>query len=174
MRLSMRICFNQSDELVRYSFTDITGHSNRERLFHRPYTQLFASGRLIIGIILAGRFYPTVAEWLSFISSPEWANIIAFLLILMTIWVATTLIAKLLDTMIKPTFLNWVNRLGGAIFGLLVSGIFTAALLAIWVKFFDSGSVITDSAVAQILLDKFPLILSLLPDEFGVIQDFFN
>ncbi|AII57447.1 colicin V production CvpA [Dehalococcoides mccartyi] len=129
---------------------------------------------LIIGIILAGRFYPTVAEWLSFISSPEWANIIAFLLVLMAIWVTTTIIAKLLDTIIKPTFLNWVNRLGGAIFGLLVSSIFTAALLAIWVKFFGSASVITDSAVAQILLDKFPLILSLLPDEFGVIRDFFN
>ncbi|GMW04979.1 MAG: hypothetical protein AMXMBFR85_09600 [Dehalococcoides mccartyi] len=129
---------------------------------------------LIIGIILAGRFYPTVAEWLSFISSPEWANIVAFLLVLMVIWAATTIIAKLLDAIIKPTFLNWINRLGGAIFGLLVSGIFTAALLAIWVKFFGSALVITDSAIAQILLDKFPLILSLLPDEFGVIRDFFN
>jgi len=37
-----------------------------------------------------------------------------------------------------------------------------------------AGSIITESIVAAILLDRFPLILALLPDEFDVIRSFFQ
>jgi len=47
------------------------------------------------------------------------------------------------------------------------------ALLATWVKFFGT-ELVTESAVAAILLDRFPLILALLPGEFDMIRSFFQ
>ena len=43
--------------------------------------------------------------------------------------------------------LGWVNRLGGAVFGLLLGAITCGALLAAWVKFFGIGETITLAVV---------------------------
>ena len=51
---------------------------------------------------------------------------------------------------------------------------FDAALLAIWVKWLSVGSTITESVVSAFLLEKFPLILALLPGEFDAIRSFFQ
>jgi membrane protein required for colicin V production len=47
------------------------------------------------------------------------------------------------------------------------------ALLAIWVQFFGSG-LVTESFLAGVLLNKFPLVLALLPSEFDAVRDFFQ
>jgi membrane protein required for colicin V production len=54
-----------------------------------------------------------------------------------------------------------------------MGAIFMGALLATIVKFFGS-SLIVDSFLASILLDKFPLVLGFLPGEFDMIRDFFQ
>jgi len=69
--------------------------------------------------------------------------------------------------------LGWVDHLGGAVFGVVAGAILWGALLAIWVKFFGAGPV-TESFLAAVLLDKFPLVLALLPSEFDAIRDFFQ
>ncbi len=128
---------------------------------------------LIIGVILAGNFYEQLAGLLGFISNPDIANVVAYVLILVVVLVAATLLAKLLKTVIKAVMLGWVNNLGGAVFGFLIGAIFMGAILATWVRFFGSD-MLAESFIAEFLLDKFPLILSLLPDEFDVVRDFFN
>ena len=87
--------------------------------------------------------------------------------------IAITL-ARLLKWAASVMLLGWVNRLGGATLGLVLGAIFCGALLAIWVKWLGVGSTITESIVAALLLDKFPLILALLPDEFDAIRSFFQ
>ena len=69
--------------------------------------------------------------------------------------------------------LGWIDRLGGAILGFLMGAIFMGATLAVLVKFFSTG-LVAESFLAGVLLDKFPLILALLPSEFDVIHDFFH
>ena len=128
---------------------------------------------LIAGIILAGRFYENVASLLSFISNTDVANVVAFILILIVVWGIISAIASLLTKLISMAFLGWINRLLGAVFGLVMGSLFVAAALAIWARYFGTGS-LSDSFMATFLLDKFPVVLSLLPSQFDSIKDFFQ
>ena len=128
---------------------------------------------IIVGVILAGQFYQPLSDLFGFINNEDTADIVAFLIILIGVMLLAYLLAQLLTKVATVTMLGWVNRLGGAIFGLLVGAIFLSALLATWVKFSGSDTV-TSSAIAGFLLDKFPLILTLLPEDFDAIRDFFQ
>ena len=128
---------------------------------------------IIIGVVLASNFYENVANLFSFISNTDVANIIAFVLILVVVMIIATLLARLLKTVVKLVMLGWVNSLGGAIFGFVMGAVVMGAILATWVKFFGSD-LISESLIASILLDKFPVVLSLLPKEFDTVRNFFN
>ena len=129
---------------------------------------------LIVGVILAGQFYVPLSEQLSFIPQAGVAEVVAFAFILIGVMVIAVVLARLLKWAASVVMLSWVNHLGGAIFGLVLGAIFCGALLAIWVKWLGVGSAITESMVAEILVDKFPLVLALLPDEFDTIRSFFQ
>ena len=128
---------------------------------------------LVVGVILAGRFYIPLSEQLSFIPQAGVAKIVAFAIILIGVMVIAAVLAGLLKWAATVMMLGWVNRLGGAVFGLLLGAIACGALLAAWVKFFGIAGTISGSIVASVLLGYFPLVLSLLPDEFGTVRSFF-
>ena len=128
---------------------------------------------LIIGVVLASNYYGAVAGVLGFISNESIANIVGFAIILVVVIVIAALIARFLKFIASLTMLSWVDHLGGAVAGFLMGVIFWGALLATWVKFFGTDLVI-ESFLAGVLLDKFPIILGLLPSEFDVIRDFFK
>ena len=128
---------------------------------------------LIVGVILAGRFYTPLSEQLGFIPQATVAKVVAFAIILIGVMIIAGVLAKLLKWAATIMMLGWVNRLGGAVFGLVLGAIFCSALLAIWVKFLGEG-VITESGLATILLDRLPMVLALLPDEFDSVRSFFQ
>jgi membrane protein required for colicin V production len=128
---------------------------------------------IIIGVLLAGNLYQPLSGLLGFIPNEDIADIVAFLLILVGVMIIANLLARLLKTVATIVMLSWVNRLGGAIFGMLVGAIFLSAILVTWAKFSGSDT-ITESVIASFFLDKFPLILALLPADFDVIRDFFQ
>lgn len=129
---------------------------------------------LIVGIILAGRYYIPLSEQLSFIPQTDVTKVVAFAIILIGVMVIASVLARLLKWAVSAVMLGWVNYLGGAIFGLVLGAIFCSALLAIWGKFFDVSTIISQSNLAAILLDRFPTVLALLPDEFDVVRSFFQ
>ena len=128
---------------------------------------------LIVGVIVAGRYYLPLSEQLSFISQAGVAEIVAFTIILIGIMIIAAVLAKLLKWTASVMMLGWVNHLGGAVFGLVLGAIFCGALLATWLKFFDVTETITESNLAFILVDFFPVVLALLPDEFDAVRHFF-
>ncbi len=128
---------------------------------------------VIVGIILAGRYSIPLANQLTFITSEEIAKIVAFAIILLGVMLVAAVLASVLKWTASVVMLGWVNRLGGAAFGLVLGAILCGALLAIWVKFLGIQSVIAESGLAKILLDRFPVVLALLPDEFDTIRSFF-
>jgi len=128
---------------------------------------------LIIGVVLASNFYKPLAGIMGFIPNENVANVVAFVLILVLVIVIATVLARFLKFIASVTMLGWVDHVGGGAFGFVMGAIFISAILASWVKFFGTG-LVTDSFIAGILLDKFPLILSLLPAEFNAIRDFFH
>ncbi len=129
---------------------------------------------LILGIFLAGRFYQTLADKLTFISSDKAASVVAYIIILLVVMIVAAIIAWLLSKIISAIMLGWLNHIGGAVFGLIVAGIFIGAILAIWAKYGNGGNTISHSFLGAFLLDKFPLVLALLPSEFDTIRALFK
>src|SRR3989304_3793755 len=75
---------------------------------------------IIIGVVLAGRLYVPLSERLDFISGVGVAKIVAFAIILVGVMVLSGVLAWLLKWAASLMMLGWVNRLGGAFFGLLL------------------------------------------------------
>jgi membrane protein required for colicin V production len=128
---------------------------------------------LILGIFLAGLYYETAAGWLGFISNADIAKAAAFLLIVAAVMVVAGLVGALLHKLISAVLLGWLDHLLGGVLGLLIGAVSWGALLALWAKFFNADAV-SGSAVAKILLDKFPVVLSLLPPSFDSVKNFFG
>jgi len=133
----------------------------------------FSLAGIILGILLASNLYEPFSNILGFISNESVADIIAFAIILIGIIVIAAVLARILKLAIKVILLSWVDHLVGGIFGFLIGFLFWGAILATWVKFFGT-SLVTESFIANILLDKFPVILGLLPNNFDSIRDFFR
>jgi len=129
---------------------------------------------VIVGVILAGHYYVPLAEQLTFISQEDVAEGVAFAIILIVVMVIAGILATFLKWAASAVMLGWVNRLGGAVFGLVLGAILCGALLVIWVKFFGIAGVVSQSSLAAILLDRFPAVLALLPEEFDTIRSFFQ
>ena len=133
----------------------------------------FSLAGLIIGVVLASNFYDSLAGVMTFITNEGIANIVAFAIILVVVLIIAAVLARVLRGFIKFVMLGWIDRLGGAVLGLAMGAILISAVLATIVKYYGTG-LITDSLLAGFLLDKFPLILGLLPEEFNQIRDFFQ
>jgi membrane protein required for colicin V production len=128
---------------------------------------------LIVGIILAAHFYKQLGDVLTFISNKNVADVVAFIFILLVVMGIAALIAWFLRSLIKAIMLGWVDKIGGAVLGLILGALSISAILAIIAKVSNS-SLITDSKFAGFFLDKFPLILKFLPGDFSTIRNFFK
>ena len=130
---------------------------------------------LVLAIFLAGRFYVALADKMTIINSVQAARIVAYIIIFILVMLIAAIIAWILTRLASIILLGWLNRLVGAIIGLLVSAIFCGAVLAIWAKYSGSGvSIVSGSALGKFLLSGFPLVLALLPQEFDTIRSFFE
>lgn len=129
---------------------------------------------VVVGVVLAGRYYAPLAENLSFIPHEGTAKMIAFAIILIAMMVIAGIVAEFLTRVVSAVLLGWVNRLAGALLSLVLGGIFCGAVLAIWVKFLGISGAITNSAIAPVLLDYLLLVLALLPGEFDPVRSFFR
>ncbi len=86
---------------------------------------------LIIGVLLAGSYYTSFSGQLTFISQANVAKVVAFAIILIGVMVIAGVLAWFLKRVASIMMLGWVNRAGGAVFGLVLGAIFCSALLAI-------------------------------------------
>ena len=135
---------------------------------------IFSLVGLILGVVLAGRFYINLAGVLSFLPGSNTPRIVAFIIILLVVMLIFALLGNILTKVISAIKLGWLNRLGGGVFGIFEGAILAAALLTIWIKVADPGDVVSNSKIAVVLLDKLPFIFGLLPSEFNSIQYYFQ
>jgi membrane protein required for colicin V production len=123
---------------------------------------------LIIGVVLAGHYCGTVGGWLP-IENTEWAGWAGYAIIIVGTLIVSVILAAFLRRFIRLVLMGWVDRLGGALFGLALGA------LAASVKFDLGSSFIQDSGIARLLLDWLPAVLDLLPGDFGdEVREFFQ
>ncbi len=135
---------------------------------------LFTVVGIIVGIVLAGRYSDSLAGVLGFINNPDWAKIAAFAIILVAVLIISAILAAILSKLISAILLGWINRLGGAILGIVVGALFWGAILSMWVHYLGPSDAVSHSALARFLLDTFPFVLGLLPSEFDSVRHFFS
>ena len=128
---------------------------------------------IVVGVLLAGRFYIPLSEQLTFIPQEGIAKIVAFAIILIGVMVIALVLAKFLKWASSVMMLGWINRLGGAVLGFLLAATICGAFLAAWMNFLGEGQTIQESIIAGALIQYFPLVLGLLPEEFSGVRSFF-
>lgn len=126
----------------------------------------------IVGILLASNIYPRVSSLLKFISDPNIANILAFVLIMVIVFIVAIIVGSTLKALLSVVHLGCIDKAAGGLLGLAVGILLTGAILAVIVKFFGESAV-TQSWLAKVLLDYFPFVLKLFPSSFKEIPDFF-
>jgi len=135
---------------------------------------VFGIAGLIVGIVLAGRYYDELAALLSS-SGATWANIAAYVVILIATLIVAGVVGHFVAKLVHIVLLGWLDRLVGCVLGVVIGGLLCAAVLAIVGKYYPGTAVvISQSVIAKFLMAGFPLLLDLLPREFDFIRDFFS
>jgi membrane protein required for colicin V production len=135
---------------------------------------VFSIAGLIGGIVLAGRYYGRLAALLS-PSGATSANIAAYAIILIATLIVAGLIGSLVSKWVHLTIFGWQDKLVGCVLGVIIGGLLCVAVLAIVGKYYPgTEEAISQSVIAKFLMERFPLLLALLPEEFDFIRDFFS
>jgi membrane protein required for colicin V production len=135
---------------------------------------VFGIAGLIGGIVLAGRYYDELAALLS-PSGATWVNIAAYAIILIATIIVAGVVGHFVAKLVHFAALGWIDRLVGCVLGVFIGGLICAAILAIVLKYYPGAeTVISQSGLARFLMEGFPLLLALLPQDFDFIRDFFS
>jgi membrane protein required for colicin V production len=141
--------------------------------------QIIAIFGLVGGIIVAGRFYEPVAEFLhgkdggGLVADANWSRIIAFVGILIIFSLALGVVGSVLRVLAKLLFLGWLDHLLGGILGFLMAVTLAVPLLVVATVFPVPGlsDAVRTSQVAHWFSGYVPVILTMLPPEFQQYQD---
>ena len=94
-------------------------------------SQVISIASIAFGVWASVKFAVISSQWLAqYINAPEHTlKIVAFVLIMIAVFVVLGLIGKVLEGVIKLVMLNWINRLAGMCFSLakclLILGLLT-------------------------------------------------
>jgi len=105
------------------------------------------------GFYAAYSYYGEVGKYLKkWITDPNYINIISFFLVFISVFIIISVLGIIIKYILKIVFLGWVDRIFGAVFGIL-KGILIGSVLLIVITAFHSGSanIITTSKTAPYL-----------------------
>lgn len=123
---------------------------------------------LILGVVLAVRFYPQFGLWLQrFIANQTGSRVVAFVIILAVVLVAGAIASYVLGRAARALGIGWADRIGGAVFGLVIAAVVFGGMLSALSSIPGATGVrntIDDSFVASLLLDRvLPVLGGLSP-----------
>jgi membrane protein required for colicin V production len=134
---------------------------------------------IVFGVVLAGQWDKVLASRL--FPEAAWGQIVSFAVILIAILIASSIVGRILQQVLRFMMLGWLDKLAGAAFGLLVGIFLIGGLLAVAAKAGEIPIVgqplggvkgaIQDSSLAQLITDQIPLVRGLLPEEFDQALD---
>lgn len=133
------------------------------------FREAFALAGLVLGFLLACWNYHTLALRLTgLISSPPLAQMVAFLAILFIVMAVATLAGKLFRRGASAVGLGFLDRLGGALFGLARGLVMGLALLLAVTVFLPSSTWMETSVLAPYFLRANHAVSFVMPSELKV------
>jgi len=130
--------------------------------------QVLAVAGLVIGIVVAGRYGPEVAGWLtSFTNDDALAGWIGFIIVLVGVSAAASILASALRLFVGLLFLGWLDHLLGGVLGLVQAAIACGILLALSVIYPQPAidQALASSQLASLFLGVGQVAALLLPDQ---------
>lgn len=121
----------------------------------------------VLGLWGAAAWNERLAPLLNFISNPDWRLICASVIIFFGIMLLVGMAARLLEKITSFAFVGWINRLGGALFGLFKGILIWIFLLLLLQAFFPNAAFMQESRAIPYFRSVFPHIQQLLPPELA-------
>ena len=105
------------------------------------------------GFYAAYTYYPHVARLLSpWIANPSYLNILSYLMIFTLVVLVVGILAVIIKYLLNIAYLGWVDRVCGALFGVLKGGLVICVLFIVLTAFLPKGSpFIKNAALAPIV-----------------------
>ena len=119
---------------------------------------------MILGVIAAFYFWKDLSDLLSayFSFGPIALKFISYSIIFLAVMLIAWIIGKIITKIVDLVLLGWLNKLLGAVFGLL-KGVIVAALLLMIIVFFDKNEkVITHQAKEKSMF--YQALSAIIPD----------
>ncbi len=130
----------------------------------------------VVGIVLAGIFYKQLAEdVLLFIDSATVARIVAFGVIFGAVALAGQIMAMVLKPAVNLLQLGIFDQLVGAAFGFAKGIVFVEAFMIVFITYPKWGlkQDIDQSYFGSMIMEKTPVLVGILPNEFEIsVRDF--
>lgn len=108
---------------------------------------------IILSIFLLRMYGSTVADFIGRYSSSSLNYPFAIIIIVVGCFVLVSLIARVLSKIMQVTFTGWINRLLGAVFGIVKGLLLTGIVAFILSWFLKDDPLITTSETIPYLLD---------------------
>ena len=130
--------------------------------------EVFTLLALILGVVIASRFYSYGAGWISgVLDNSNLANIVSFTVIFFVLVVLISLAGIFFNRMVKLVQLGWVDRMGGVVFGFLRGSVIVGVFLVFITKYPILGSErwVEGSNLAPFFLQFIESLWKLVPKE---------
>lgn len=129
---------------------------------------LFSLAGLLLGVLVAAWYSPRLAEYFRGDINPfALARAVAFVLILIVVYVVAALLGRLLRGAFKAVGLGFLDRLGGAAFGFVRGTLLLAAMILPFGAFLQHFEATRTSVLMPYLLQASHGISFVMPRDFG-------
>ena len=113
------------------------------------FRSIFGLGGLIAGLLLAAWDYERVAHMRTFVHSEAAADTEAFLLVAVAVMIAAHIAGALLAKAMQKIGLGCLDRLGGALFGLVQGALLVTLVIWVTVAFLPNTQWLTQSRLPR-------------------------
>jgi membrane protein required for colicin V production len=135
--------------------------------FRGLFQELAVLVGLVGGLVVAARSYPAVAALLApAVKSPQWAQGLAFILVLVAFYWSMRLLAYVLHRLLYHLYLDLIDKVLGAFFALVKGSLVLGmVVLVLGVVLPQNTKLLQESATAPLLTRVARQTLDLLPPE---------
>lgn len=117
------------------------------------FYEVFSLAGTVVGYLVASWQYQRTAAWFRPHVSSDWvANIMGFLILFIAIVLVAGLVAKLSRWLMKEVGLSWLDRILGALFGILRGALTVAIVLMAMTSFTPDSPWLAESTMAPYFL----------------------
>ncbi|MBI2867624.1 MAG: CvpA family protein [Chloroflexi bacterium] len=125
---------------------------------------------IVLGVLVSGKYHSGLAGKLESLQTEtvDGSTIVAFVILYLVVFIAVHFAGMIVRGVFRAVTPPMVDGLAGTGLGVVGAGFMLGALCILFGNFAGGGfqKDIQDSSMARFLVDKVPVVVSLLPDKF--------